>query len=209
MGRDIHGFIELRDDYLDEDTGHVVWHSVGALDCFYAGRSYSAFECLFGGAGKRCGWFEPLAGERGFPEDASRATARDFQEWGPDAHSPSWITWTELEAAQWDEQGAARSLSILEYRRAPGGDWVCAGIGPTERLAELTGTKVHDAAANVGWVWPEGSEWRDGDRLFRIARPTRRDVVRDKDWGDVWTVMRILARRHRPQDVRLVVWFDN
>jgi hypothetical protein len=40
-------------------------------------------------------------------------------------------------------------------------------------------------------------------------RLTPRQVLRDEDWGDVWTVMRILAKRHGAENVRLVVWFDN
>ncbi|MFD4175448.1 hypothetical protein [Streptomyces anulatus] len=38
---------------------------------------------------------------------------------------------------------------------------------------------------------------------------TRRQMVRDEEWGDVWSVMTVLAKRHGAENVRLVVWFDN
>ncbi|GAA5020052.1 hypothetical protein [Streptomyces siamensis] len=40
-------------------------------------------------------------------------------------------------------------------------------------------------------------------------RFTRRQVLRDEDRGDVWTVMRTLAKRHGAENVRLVACFDN
>ncbi|MFC7263467.1 hypothetical protein [Streptomyces lutosisoli] len=99
--------------------------------------------------------------------------------------------------------------AAFEYRRGPDGDWVWHDCGTSlERLAELTGTS-EQPAARAGEHWPEGTEWPDGDRLFRISRFTRRQAVLDSSWGDVWTVMRTLAKRHGSDNVRLVVWFDN
>ena len=148
MGTDIHGFIEVRSSYIDasepeDDELFLRWHPAMALDHVYNDRSYEAFGFLFG---VRYSWDEPLAAGRGFPQDASRAVGRAFEWESEDAHSPSWINWAELEAADWGEKEEQR---------------------------------------------------------------TRRQAVRDEDWGDVWTVMRILAERHGAENVRLVVWFDN
>lgn len=60
----------------------------------------------------------------------------------------------------------------------------------------------------AGGANPEGTEWRDGDRLFRIGRLRRKHAVPDGDWGAVWSVMRTLAGLHGDEGVRLVVWFD-
>lgn len=57
--------------------------------------------------------------------------------------------------------------------------------------------------------FPEGSQWIDGDQMFRVERIRRRDVVPDEEWGPVWTVMRTLAELHGDDEVRLVVWFDD
>ncbi|MFI1764185.1 hypothetical protein ACH41H_19345 [Streptomyces sp. NPDC020800] len=158
MGTDMHGFIEVRNSHIDtsepkDDEPFLRWHPAMAMDHVYDDRSYEAFGCLFG---VRSRTFDPLAAGQGFPSDASRAAARAFQRKSEDAHSASWISWAELEAADWDEMERPSTL-----RPAP------------------------------------------EDRL------TRRQVLRDEDWGDVWTVMRILAKRHGAKNVRLVVWFDN
>ncbi len=60
----------------------------------------------------------------------------------------------------------------------------------------------------AGSVYPENTEWPDGDRLFRIGRLQRKDAVPDSEWGAVWSVMRTLANLHGDEGVRLVVWFD-
>ncbi|MGW5639759.1 hypothetical protein [Streptomyces sp. NPDC003832] len=151
MSTDISGYVEVRSSVVDmsepdDDEPFLRWHPAMSLRQLYHGRSYAAFGCLFGVRGRG---FEPLAPGRGFPPDASRATARAFAAEGEDAHSPSWITWAELAAADWDE------------RRRP------------------------------------------------EPALTRREAVREEEWGDVWAVMRVLARRHGADDVRLVVWFDN
>ncbi len=156
MGTDIHGFIEVKNSYIDssepeDDELFLRWHPAMALDHVYDARSYEAFGCLFGVRGRS---FEPAAAQRGFPEDASRAVARAFEWEREDSHSPSWISWAELAEVDWGE------------------------------LESVTGTEGY-------------------------KRLTRREAVRGADWGDVWTVMRILAERHGSENVRLVVWFDN
>jgi len=157
MGTDIHGFIEVRNNCIDssepeDDEPLLRWHPAIALDHVYSARSYAAFGCLFGVRG---GSVEPLAAQRGFPRDASRAATRAFEWEQEDSHSPSWISWAEWEGADWDS---------------------------TESVAGRSSSET---------------------------RLTRRQVVRDEDWGDVWSVMTMLAKRHGAENVRLVVWFDN
>lgn len=157
MGTDIHGFIEVRNRCIDssepdDDEPPLRWHPAIALDHVYDGRSYAAFGSLFGVRGRS---LDPLAAQRGFPRDASRAATRAFEWESEDAHSASWISWAELAETDWDSAEAVG--------------------GPSAPEAPLT----------------------------------RRQVVRDEDWGDVWSVMAMLARRHGADNVRLVVWFDN
>ncbi|MBK5992092.1 hypothetical protein JHN53_10620 [Streptomyces sp. MBT58] len=146
MGTDIHGFIEVRNSYIDnsepdDDELLFRWHPAIALDHIYDSRSYEAFGCLFGVGGRS---FEPLA-----------ALTRAFEWEREDSHSPSWISWAELEGAGWDSTGSF------------------GGLSEPETLL------------------------------------TRRQVVHDEEWGDVWSVMTLLAKRHGAESVRLVVWFDN
>ncbi|MGF0175851.1 hypothetical protein ACQF36_36860 [Streptomyces sp. Marseille-Q5077] len=89
MGTDIHGFLEVRNSYIDssepdDDEPQLRWHPAIALDHVYNGRSHAAFGCLFGVRGRS---LEPLAAQRGFPRDASRAATRAFEWEYEDAQS--------------------------------------------------------------------------------------------------------------------------
>jgi hypothetical protein len=185
MGCDIHGFVECRVTYgtLDEeDTG---WHAAIDLDLLYGGRDYDAFGCLFGV--RNYAGFRPLAGERGLPDDVSAQTQNAYEEWSPDGHSPSWISWAELARVDWNEPADAVDERVHEYRLTPGQGWVLAG-----------------KSFRDGQRRPEGS-----DRLCRVVRMVRRDAVpEDGEWAPVWTIMRALADIHGSENVRLVVWFD-
>jgi hypothetical protein len=64
-----------------------------------------------------------------------------------------------------------------------------------------------EEAAAVGW--PDGSEWINGDVLYRAGTVTSADAVPpDGAWRPVWSVMETLASLHGPGNVRLVAWFD-
>ncbi|MFI9054720.1 hypothetical protein ACIGXQ_09265 [Streptomyces anulatus] len=57
MGTDIHGFIEVRNSYIDssepdDDELFFRWHPAMALNHVYNSRSYDAFGCLFGVRGR-------------------------------------------------------------------------------------------------------------------------------------------------------------
>ncbi|MDX2851806.1 hypothetical protein PV342_25805 [Streptomyces sp. PA03-3a] len=206
MGTDIHGFIECRwDRRLDEDDRSR--HGAIDLAHLYNGRSYVAFGSLFGVRDTTS--FHPLADHRGLPPDVSRETLADFECWGSDASGASWITWAELEAADWDEIVHEVDDCVHEYRRSPGGTWETHGRNSgLTRFAELSGHTDHQTLHHAGRTYAEGTEWPDGDRLFRIGRLRRRDAVPDRDWAAVWSVMRTPANLHGDEGVRLVVWFD-
>ncbi|MFK0258986.1 hypothetical protein [Streptomyces sp. NPDC090445] len=203
MGTDIYGFIECRwDRWLDEDDRS--WHSAVDLAHLYNGRSYAAFGCLFG---VRSGDFPPLAAGRGLPSDASAEVRADYADWGG-AHSASWITWAEIAAADWEEAASEVDACVHEYRRRADGAWEFHGRNTgLDRFAELAGPSGPHDLYRAGLRWPEGTEWRDGERLLRIGRLRRKHVVDDSDWGPVWAVMRTLAGVHGEAGVRLVVWF--
>ncbi|MET9606491.1 hypothetical protein ABZZ17_15640 [Streptomyces sp. NPDC006512] len=205
MGVDLNGFIECRwDRWLDEDDHS--WSGAIDLAHLYNGRSYVAFGSLFGM--RDTASFRPLADQRGLPPDVSPETLADMEPWGPDVKGASWITWAELEAADWDEVSDQVDDCVHEYRLTPHGTWRLHGRNSgLSRFAELAGITDPRALYRAGRTYPEGTEWPDGDRLFRIGRLTRRQAVPDHDWGAVWSVMRTLAALHGDEGVRMVVWF--
>ncbi|CAM5505310.1 hypothetical protein SAVIM338S_03684 [Streptomyces avidinii] len=78
------------------------------------------------------------------------------------------------------------------------------GLG---RFAELAGITDPHSLYRAGLVYPEGTEWPDGDRVFRIGRLTRRQSLPEDGWGALWSVMRTLASVHGDDGVRLVGLF--
>ncbi|MFF4852467.1 hypothetical protein [Streptomyces sp. NPDC001194] len=201
MGTDMHGFIECR----DEDDRR--WN--GAIDIahLYDGRSYAAFGALFGVRDATS--FRPLAEYRGLPADVSPESLAGFASWSPDAAGASWITWAELAAADWDEAANEVDDCVHEFRRGPEGTWEMHGRNTgLDRFAELARPAAPEALYRAGRTYPDGTEWLDGDRLFRVGRLRRKDAVLDGEWGAVWSVMRTLASRYGDEGVRLVVWFD-
>ncbi|GAA1235753.1 hypothetical protein GCM10009665_27450 [Kitasatospora nipponensis] len=191
MGVDIHGFVECRvtRGTLDDGTGR--WHAAMDLDLLYGGRSYDAFGCLFGVRNHAC--FRPLAADRGLPADVSPRTRRAHEQWAPDGHSQSWISWAELAAVDWDEPAEAVDERVHEYTRAPDGGWVRTG-----------------KSFRAPHTRSEGAEWVEDGTLLRVVRLARRDAVpQDGEWAPVWQVMGALADVHGAANVRLVVWFES
>ncbi|MGW0786384.1 hypothetical protein [Streptomyces sp. NPDC002913] len=199
MGTDIYGFIECRHGYSGDGDPAPFWQPAIELDLLYDNRDYTAFGSLFG-VRNHHGALEPLAPGRGLPEDTSDTVARAHL-----GHGTTWISWAELAAADWDEETAEPDAYLHLYRRpAPGDPWVFEERSlPVDRFAELSGrTPPPD-----GRGWPAGTEWEDGDVLFRIEPLTRRQTLHPGTWAPVLTVMRVLAERHGATCVRLVVWF--
>ncbi|WP_326593169.1 hypothetical protein [Streptomyces brevispora] len=209
MGADIHGFIECRARWTGPEGE---WAAAVDLDLLYVGRSYDAFDCLFGV--RNHAGFVPLAAERGLPELMSEAARTEFDDWGGTAHSPSWIGWNELKCVDWDEQAEITDRRIHEYE-AVNGTWVLVSKAAwSARFAALAGLPVDPTTGVIDGYgrrdWPEGTEWRDGDRLYRVERMIRRDAVpQEGEWQPVWSVMEALAAVHGDGNVRLTVWFDN
>ena len=56
-------------------------------------RNYTLFGLL---AGIRYYGIKPIAPPRGFPKDVSKSIAEEYDSWGSDAHSASWLTLAEL-----------------------------------------------------------------------------------------------------------------
>lgn len=84
MGCDIHSHAERR------VNGR--WEKVPDFEPF-DWRNYAMFGFL---AGVRSHWCDPIVEPRGFPANASYAVHKDYEDWGTDAHTPSFLTLKEL-----------------------------------------------------------------------------------------------------------------
>ncbi|WP_326817924.1 hypothetical protein OIE61_30320 [Streptomyces sp. NBC_01762] len=181
MGTDIHGFIECRwDRWLDEDDRS--WFGAIDLAHLYNGRCYVAFGSLFGVRDTTS--FRALADHRGLPHDVSKEVLADFEPWSDELHGESWISWAELAGADWDEVANEVDGCVHEYRRSSDGSWKMHGRNSSlSRFAELSGLTDARQLYCAGSVYPEHTEWPDGDRLFRIGRLQRKHAVPDNEMG--------------------------
>jgi hypothetical protein len=208
MGTDIHGMIECRARADADEDGS--WCAAVDLGLLHRVRDYDGFGCLFGV--RNYANFRPVVPLRGAPADLSAPVRAELDDWGTDAHSVTWITWPEVEGVDWDEPAEAPDDRIHEYRRMPDGSLVFASKALwSARFAAVIGRSDLGFAPGYGEPGrPEGTEWDDGDRLYRVERLRRSDAVApDGAWQPVWAVMRVLAGLHGGENVRLVVWFDN
>lgn len=205
MGTDISGAIECRpvSRTCAPRASEPGWEFAIDLGQLYDTRDYDSFGCLFGVT--NLAGFEPVAAKRGLPDDLAPQTAELAARWT--YFSPTWVSWAEIAAVDWGERAARPDARIHEYVRDEAGQWRFRGkAGQNPRFARLVGMSVQESAQTL---WPDGSEWLDGDVLYRAETLTRADAVRpDGPWRPVWSVMGTLAGLHGPDNVRLVVWFD-
>lgn len=151
MGCDIHSYAE-RKNAADQ------YEMVDNLNPF-DDRSYGTFGFLAGV--RNYSALTPIAEQRGMPIDASARVAAEFDGWGSDAHSASWLTVAELAAFDYD--------AICEDRRVmrqigpnawSGGCTADAGEGKQQTYREFLGhwffddlKKLQDAGAERVVFW--------------------------------------------------------
>jgi hypothetical protein len=91
MGCDIHATLEY-DKWnlkrLDEPKYWISFAKDIDID-----RGYYLFGIL---AGVRNGDINPISEPKGVPDDASYKFMKEYEEWGADAHTPSWVSYKEL-----------------------------------------------------------------------------------------------------------------
>ena len=93
MGCDIHVYAEEKRGnrfvQVSLPSGFMDYRSYGVFGFLANVRNYSAVT--------------PISEPRGFPEDASRTVRETFDDWGGDAHTPSWLSLKELIDFDYDQ----------------------------------------------------------------------------------------------------------
>src|SRR5579862_3951621 len=101
MGTNIYGWVEVRSLYVEEPLWMAVLQIWPLLE-----RNYLMFGSLFGV--RNLAGFRPVAPERGIPADASTEVKQEFTadqaEYPAQSHWPSWISWQEIKAIDWEER---------------------------------------------------------------------------------------------------------
>jgi hypothetical protein len=207
VGTDIRGFIEVGHRHR---AGGVRWTAAEKLSVV---EHYDMFGCLFGVMNYAN--FRPIAPNRGIPEDASAEVKNWVAEiltWAkPDSadfHSATWISWAEIKAIDWREEGLEADSRLHRYRYTEEGTLVFEGKSAWSRdWGEQVGVSIEDALGKK-LIWEKDVELVAGERVYLAEKLQRKDVL-TPDWMDVFKNMESLAAKHGDELVRLVVWFDS
>lgn len=105
MGCDIHFYIEKL------IAGK--WKNI-TLNKYYINRNYILFGAL---AGIRSDFVVPPILPRGFPEDASNALKKEYYKWKGEAHTPSYLSFEELNFIKNIKIDKELYLSLSDYRK--------------------------------------------------------------------------------------------
>ena len=163
----------------------------------YGSRNYELFSFL---ADVRNYGKNPSFGfDRGFPDDASFATAQEYEAWGMDAHTPGYATLSELKekiskVKKVRYEGAVLKEQAERYRNTgETPDAFCQGVGAWVGIAP----RYQDI---YEWlVWEEKPYCFD--QLMEAIEDRKRDVFYkycpESDDGS------------HDSDIRIVFWFDN
>lgn len=222
MGCDIHLYVEARDKrgWLTRDEWKVEdgWTDVPFDSRFFNDRNYELFAILAGVRNKYD--IKPIQEPRGLPSDCDPMILKANDSWGEDGHSHSWLTLAELLAFDWTQTitcsgwvNGIKFANWLRYDREHGEAPAsyCGGVGgggvkhlteldllkevkaiqtrlPDYRMAEKEiEAKLGSCYAECKWVQP----------YYKLAR---------RFWSDC---IPRLIRLGKPEDVRIVFWFDN
>ena len=192
MGCDIHGFIEVK-------TGDT-WEAAEDIRDDVQ-RNYDMFGMLFGV--RNYVGFAPIAPQRGIPTDAATKTQQEYQRWDEDAHSPSWLAYSEIAALNRDEVSASPDERIHEYRQNAAGEW------EAHSKSAYSSVLAHALGVDYNYrSWPVGTEWNINGTLYRVEAMRRGDII-PSEWEKLFSRMASHATTHGPDGVRMVVWFDN
>lgn len=185
MGCDIHLYVEI----LNGDR----WEHVPGE--FWDDRSYDAFAILAGVRNSH--GFVPIAPPRGLPADVSPEVKRFSDGWDIDGHSHSYHTLKQLLAYDWTQVGRKTGIIALEEYKNWSSYRKRRGYSPYVYCAEIGGggVKVVDEDA----VDTEGAT----HVRARWDEPYNRCAA-----GFLFELMPKLWRLGRPEDVRIVFWFD-
>jgi hypothetical protein len=238
MGCDIHFYVEKwdKDKWIEADDWRPSddeWEggrpTVKYGGHFYDGRNYSLFAILanvrngYGFAGVDTGdGFVPMDMPRGLPKDVTPKVKAEAEAWEGDGHSHSWFLLKELLEYDWTQTTKRRGwVSALEFSkwiilsREEGElpDLFSGGVsGPDIKHIALEEMEVKiqklQEEAGQSWWANRGQiiqrEMPDTYAQFEMEQPyykTCRSFLSD-------TIPRLL-RLGKPEDVRVVFWFDN
>lgn len=189
MGCDIHLYIEKKIGgkwipaqgfvQTDEDRIDVPYHDR------FNDRDYELFGFLAGVRSPENQHFEP----KGFPKDASKEVRTRFEVWGCDAHTPSYLTLEELKAVDWGKTKVKINHLFLTSQ--------------LEKFRESVAAGKPDYSLITTWC---SATNQDGWEYAELEFPIKYQFAR---FFDLVFWLNSYDYRCKPDEIRIVFWFDN
>jgi hypothetical protein len=159
--------------------------------------------CLFGV--RNYANFKPIVPERGIPDDSTDQIKTDFARAAEDSFSPTWVTWSEIKAIDWEEETDVEPYRVLTYVTLKNGSR--QRVRSTYRRSWLA-QKLSLSEEALDASWKNGQTWEiDGESYEAIKTIKRKDTL-SAGWQMLFKLMETLAEQYGGDGVRLIVWFD-
>lgn len=225
MGCDIHAFIEVKNGngwqyydwrkefengtYEDGSPSHD-WKKMFDHP-LYIGRNYDLFSILanvrngrgFAGVPTGLG-FKPIDMPRGLPNDTTLEVKQESEDWGIDGHSHSWLSLKELTDYDYEQTtihfGVVHENTYRQFKET--------GKPPESYSGDVWGSAIVKLSpAEMDLIISGKMQREDGKEYYTTIQwpETYRQSV-----GEAWfNTLAELAKLGKPEDVRLVFWFDS
>jgi len=211
MGFDIHLYVEVRD--------RDAWQLIGDEGDYYNGRNYSLFGIL---AGVRKDHFNSISDPRGLPMDASSEASEVLRDFG-DGHTPSWLGVQEIMDFDWTQvatmRGSVNAVELWKWSRYDRSE----GEGPRSYSGGTSGPNVEylderDLLGRIEELLAANPDVRQWNMMEALIEKTLGNYYCYVTWDVPYfkTCRNFLSdclpklwRLGKPNDVRIVFWFDN
>lgn len=235
MGCDIHLYVEKRENgKWVHAQNHLLVGDDQVPDVpyeqkIYSGRNYSLFAILagvrngIGFAGCDTGdGFKPICEPKGYPCDVSPEIAAIAASWGQDAHSASWHTLADLLAYDWTQITVVRGVIDAVTAFKWFGYNEKRGESPDSWYDDVGGSSVihisvDEMREKIDAIKPLTKKESYQATLTAIKSHLKDTYCRAEWRQPYYETVRFflsdaipqLLRLGKPEDVRIVFWFDN
>lgn len=176
------------------------WRTDKSVPEVYDSRNYVLFSILAGVRNYQ--GIEPIAHPRGLPADVSSVVRADSNRWGEDGHSHSYLTVADLMNYAWGQGNKGEGYVAAEVY--DNWDKVSA---PYPNCSDVSGGKVVKISA-IQYEMLKMTKSLDAGKSYYIPVEWV-EPAEDASGFFKSKVVDKLAKLGKPEDVRIVFWFDN
>lgn len=236
MGTDIHFYVEKKQDgkwvsadtwYPNEDCGdgYKSIYKMGSgfeilSGPMYSSRNYGLFAMLanvrngFGFAGVDTGdALFPIFETRGFPEDASPEVTSAYELWDSGGHSTTYMTVQELMEYDWTQimrkRGFVNKKEFVRFKLTGKPDSWCGGTSAPKISNDDMLAKILEECGDEKLGWNSFHNLKD-DLFTGFVTSVEWDIPYYEQAAEFLSeTMPKLWRLGKPNEVRIVIWFDS